>query len=134
MMNTKYLMIASSILMGLLGIALSFAPSEVLEAFNQTPNNTLSLFLQLTGALYFGFAMINWMAKAVLIGGIYARPLCIGNFSHFLIAGLALAKASLNSTSHSVFILVLAIAYVFFAALFGYLLLTNPFKKQVHQA
>lgn len=85
-------MTASSVFMGLIGIALSFMPNEFLEILGQMQNETLNLILQLTGALYFGFAMTNWMAKAVLIGGIYSRPLSIGNFSHFFCCGTCSCK------------------------------------------
>jgi len=128
-MNTKLLMAASSVFMGLIGIALSFMPSEFLEIFGQMPNETLTLILQLTGALYFGFAMTNWMAKNVLIGGIYSRPLSIGNFSHFFIAGLALIKTFFNSNTTSTYIIGLTIIYVLFAILFGYILFTHPIKN-----
>ena len=73
-MNTKLLMTASAVFMGLIGIVLTFMPDEVLKILEQVPNTTLTLSLQLTGALYFGFAITNWMAKTVLLGGIYARP------------------------------------------------------------
>lgn len=132
-MNSKLLMTASSVFMGLIGIALIFMPNEVLETLGLMPNETLTLILQLTGALYFGFAMTNWMAKAVLIGGIYSRPLSIGNFSHFFIAGLALVKISLNSDTSSTYIYGLTIIYVLFAILFGYVLFTHPIKKQTNQ-
>ena len=56
-MNTKLLMIASSIFMGLICIALIFMQSELLKGFGLMPSNTLNLILQLLGALYFGFAM-----------------------------------------------------------------------------
>jgi hypothetical protein len=129
-MNTKILMTASSVFMGLIGIALSFMQSEVLKALGQMPNHTLNLTLQLLGALYFGFAMTNWMAKTVLIGGIYSRPLSIGNFSHFLIAGLALVKASFNSNTTSIYIYGLTTIYVLFAILFGYVIFTHPVKNK----
>ena len=132
-MNTKLLMIGSAVFMGLIGIALSFMPNEVLENLGQVPNPTLALILQLTGALYFGFAMTNWMAKTVLIGGIYSRPLSIGNFSHFFIAGLALIKSSLKSSTSSSYIFILTIIYVIFAILFGYVLFIHPIKKPINQ-
>lgn len=128
-MNTKLIMTASSVFMGIVGIALSFMPNEVLKTLGQIPNSALTIILQITGALYFGFAMINWMAKAVLSGGIYSRPLNIGNFSHFFIAGLALVKTSLNSNTTSTYIFGLTIIYVLFAVLFGYVLFTHPIKK-----
>lgn len=128
-MTTKLLMTVSSVFMGLIGIALSFMPSEVLEILGQVPNEILTLTLQLTGALYFGFAMTNWMAKAVLIGGIYSRPLSIGNFSHFFIGGLTLVKVLLNGNTSSTYIFTLAIIYVLFAILFGYVLFRHPIKN-----
>ncbi len=129
-MNTKLLMTSSSVFMGLIGIALTFMPDEVLKIFEQAPNGTLTLSLQLTGALYFGFAMTNWMAKTVLIGGIYARPISIGNFFHFFIAGLALIKASVSANIASTYIYALTVFYVMFAILFGYVLFAHPKQKQ----
>lgn len=122
-------MIASAIFMGLIGITLTFMPDNVLTIMGQMPNGTLNLILQLTGALYFGFAITNWMAKTVLIGGIYARPLSIGNFSHFLIAGLALIKVSMNTTIANAYIYTLTAFYVLFAILFGYVLITHPKQR-----
>ncbi len=129
-MNTKLLMVASSVFMGLIGIALTFMPDEVLKVLEQVPNATLTLSLQLTGALYFGFAMTNWMAKTVLIGGIYAKPLSIGNFSHFLIAGLALIKFSINADIANTYIYTLTVFYVIFSISFGYVLFTHPKQKK----
>lgn len=128
-MNSKLLMTASSIFMGAVGITLSFASSEVLNAVRQEPNLVIVLISQLTGALYFGFAMLNWMAKTVLIGGIYARPISIGNFCHFAIAGLAFLKATLSQDTLSIFFILLTGIYILFALLFGYVLFTSPTKK-----
>lgn len=128
-MNTKLLMIASSIFMGAVGITLSFASSEVLNAIGQEPNQVFEIILQVMGALYFGFAMLNWMAKAVLIGGIYARPVCIGNFCHFAIAGLALLKSTFSQEPISIVFILLTMIYMLFAFLFGYVFFTSPTKK-----
>jgi len=89
-MNSKNLMIASSIMTGLLGFAASFFPKEILKNIGIATSEMPTLFVQITGALYFGFAVMNWMAKTVLIGGIYARPLCMGNFLHFMVAAMHL--------------------------------------------
>ena len=132
-MNTKLLMTSSSLFFGVIGIAFSFMPNEVLETLGQMQNETLTLTLQLTGALYFGFAITNWMAKATLIGGIYSRPLSIGNFSHFFIAGLALIKTLFNNNTTSKYIIGFAIIYVLFAILFGYIIFTHPIKNKTTQ-
>jgi hypothetical protein len=91
-MNTKILMMASALFMFLCGVLLQFFPDEILLLWGIEEAGIAPLFLQLAGALYIGFAVMNWMAKTVLIGGIYARPLAIGNLAHFLIGALALVK------------------------------------------
>jgi len=122
-MNTKLLMKTSAIVLGATGIILIFMPQEVSRYLNLT-ESTFALF-QILGALYFGFAMLNWTAKANLIGGIYSRPVAIANFTHFLIGGLSLIKLVIHNTSGAC-IWVCAILYVVFSLLFGYVFFTNP--------
>lgn len=122
-MNTKLLMTISAVILGVAGIILSFMPQEV-SYFLSLPE-TNSIVFQILGALYFGFAMLNWTAKANLIGGIYSKPVAIGNFTHFLIGGLALIKL-LPDNTNGTSIWARAILYLIFAALFGYVLFTNP--------
>ena len=77
--------------MGVLGILLTFIPSEILKFLGDPqPQQAAVIALQMAGALYFGFAMINWTARANLIGGIYGRPIAIGNVMHFFIGAMAL--------------------------------------------
>jgi hypothetical protein len=83
--------------------------------------------LQISGALYFGFAILNWTAKENLIGGIYSKPVAVGNFAHFLIGGLALAKLVFKDMSLTY--LLPAIIYSIFAILFGYVFFMNPVSK-----
>ena len=125
-MNTKLLMTASAVVMGILGIITSFMPEELLQALEQTPTNALILIVQITGSLYFGFAIINWMARSYLAGGIYAKPLTMGNFAHFLIAGIAIVKAAIGNTITSKYIFILVIIYLLFAIAFGIVAFTNP--------
>ena len=127
-MNTKYLMASSSAVMAFFGLAASFLPNEILFAIGITPNALAALLVQITGALYFGFGLMNWMAKGVIIGGIYARALCVGNLAHFTLAGIALLKSAVNNGDFRIWIL--AIIYSIFAISFGALLYTNPKQKQ----
>ena len=125
-MNTKILMISSSIFLGALGITFSFIPDETISSLRVTPNQISTLSLQLLGALYLGFAMLNWMAKGSLIGGIYNRPIAIGNFMHFAVGALALIKIITKIHTHSEIVISLTIVYSVFAILFGYVFRTNP--------
>ena len=77
-------------------------------------------------ALYLGFGILNWMAKGTLIGGIYNRPIAIGNLMHFGVGAIALVKISSNIQIHSEIIISLSAVYVIFALLFAYVFRTNP--------
>ncbi|HYU35067.1 MAG TPA: hypothetical protein VEW48_23185 [Thermoanaerobaculia bacterium] len=117
-MNPKLLMMASALVLGLAGVAASFAPAELLTAWGSPATDQTVLVVQILGALYFSFALLNWTAKGVMIGGIYARPVSLGNFLHFTMGALALAKQEL-SHDLGVPIVVALVVYAVFAVLFG---------------
>ncbi|WP_026898985.1 hypothetical protein [Daejeonella oryzae] len=122
-MNTKILMSASAVVLGLAGIFLSFFPLEVSAHLGL--NQSAVIVLQILGSLYLGFAMLNWTAKANLIGGIYSRPVAIGNFTHFMISAIALIKISFIGSGFT-YIWIAALLYSIFAILFAYVLFTHP--------
>ena len=111
-------MAGSAAVMALLGLAASFGPEEVLMVSGVTPIGELKVFVQVAGALYLGFAMLNWMSKDSVIGGIYARPTVLANFLHFFAGGMALLKAAAGGPTSSA-LWPLAIVYAVFAAGFG---------------
>ena len=119
-MNTKLLMTISSLLLALAGIFALFAPDVLLTLCGAPTADPLSTLIQLMGALYFSMAMMNWTAKDSAIGGIYARPVSIANFSQFLIGTLLLAKVVLSS-GFNLAITLLLVVYVIFAILFYWL-------------
>ena len=84
-MNTKSLMTLSAIILALIGISLIFLPKEILDYFELSVSDTLELLMQIIGSLYFAFAMLNWMSKGSIIGGIYNRPIAIANWTHLVI-------------------------------------------------
>ena len=75
-----------------------------------------------------GLGFSAMILLAALIGGIYSRPLSIGNFWHFTVAGLAIIKATINNGNLK-YSLPAAIIYSIFAILFGLVLFTSPAKK-----
>ncbi|WP_239023038.1 hypothetical protein [Pontibacter mangrovi] len=129
-MNTKLLMTISAVTMGMAGLVLSFLPQEVASGLGVP--EAAAVVLQVLGALYFGFAMINWTAKANLIGGIYSRPVALGNLAHFVIGALALAKLAVKDTSLS-YLWVAALIYSVFAILFAYVFFTTPDLKSKYR-
>jgi len=128
-MNTKPLMTLNAIILALIGISLIFLPKEILDYFELSASDTLELLMQITGSLYFAFAMLNWMSKGSIIGGIYGRPIAIANLTHFVIAGLSLIKGIMANPGLSYVIWSIAILYSIFAILFGIVAFKHPVSK-----
>jgi hypothetical protein len=103
-MNTRLILTSCAFLLGLAGIFLTFAPDAACSALGIPASQTGVFAMQLLGALYFAFAMLNWMSKGSPIGGIYNRPISVANFTHFLIGGLTLIKGLLNDPQSSIII------------------------------
>ena len=129
-MRTRILMQASAVFMAVLGLAATFMPQEIVSFAGGTPSGLLVQVVQVTGALYVGSAMLNWMAKGLLIGGIYARPLTVANLSHFAIAALALVKAVASGPQQPA-VLAGAVIYAVFAILFALVFLGHPLMVSV---
>lgn len=114
--------------MGAAGVAGSFAPHELLSAAGIAPDGLLPLVVQLLAALYFAFAMVNWMARGSLIGGIYNRPVAVGNVTHFFIGAFALIRVA--SEQRTPALLVATAVYILFAVGFAMLLFRSPVQSK----
>jgi len=128
-MNTKLIMISSAILLIFVGISLTFFPQEIAGTFLLDAAGSLPLIMQLLGAMYFAFGMLNWTAKENLLGGIYGRPVVIGNLTHFVIGALALLKV-VSTTNPSPLFLSATFVYTVYAILFGMIYLRHPKQTQ----
>jgi hypothetical protein len=131
---TRFLMSASALSLGLLGIVGSFMPDEVLGRLGAPVSPLLMLLMllvllvQVLGALYMGFAALNWMVRDNLIGGIYSRPVAVGNLLHFLTAGLAMLKLLVRAPKLQL-LWPLALVYTVFAAGFAVVLFRHPIRS-----
>ncbi len=125
-MNTKLVMSSSALFMALLGAAATFAPQEILRHYGLIDAPAAVLLMQIAGSLYLAFAMLNWMARSNLIGGIYSRPVALGNFVHFGLIAITLLKIMLRGPLRNSDITVAAIVYSLFAASFGWIVFTHP--------
>ena len=128
-MNTKILMTVSAVAMGMAGIILTFLPQELLQHFQVPVAKPMVYIFQLAGALYLSFAMLNWMARTVLIGGIYSRPLAMGNFLHFTMGAVMFIKA-LAGAHASLSLWLGGGVYGSFALLFGLVIFRHPLKQK----
>ena len=128
-MHTKILMLTSAAWLCVLGLITTFAPAELLSLAGGTPQVLATLLVQALGGLYLGFAILNWMAKDNLIGGIYSKPVALGNFLHFFIVAMALIRA-ITSGHRNTEIVVLALGYIVFAVWFGFVTFTHPLRNR----
>lgn len=124
-MNSKIILILSAVLMALVGLATTFMPQEILSFSGLPPAGMPAVILQIFGAVYLGFAILNWTAKESVTGGIYNRPLTLGNFLHFFAAGMVLLKGAFSFPE----LWIAAGIYLLFAGLFFKLIFTHPLDK-----
>lgn len=120
---SKLLMIVSAAFMAAAGLMLTFAPHELLGASQGGQHAALLPAMQLLGALYLGAAMTNWMSKSNLVGGVFGRPLAMGNLGHFGIGAMALVRIAAGSDAR---FWPLAVLYVVLAAAFGIIAFFPP--------
>jgi hypothetical protein len=125
-MNTKIIMTVCAGVLGITGLVFSFLPQE-LAIFMGWPDSQ-PIVLQMIGALYFAFAITNWTAKANIIGGIYGKPIALGNFTHFSIGTLALGNWIIQNPVIKSTIALTGL-YAIFAIAFGYILFIHPNLK-----
>ena len=114
-MKTKLLMTSSALFCGIIGILLLFLPNEIAEYLNVEPTIITILFLKILSALYLGFGILNWTVKGSLIGGIYNRPIALGNLLHFVVGSIELVKVISNIQIHREIIIFLTAIYNFWS-------------------
>lgn len=119
-------MASSAVLLGFSGLLLTFFPDELSAILVRSGNETLSMFIQIIGAMYFAFGMLNWMSRKSHIGGIYNRPIAIANMTHFMMVGITLTKLKLANSELPAGFWVIVLIYLFFAAVFIKILFTTP--------
>ena len=120
---------ASALAIGAIGLALSFLPEEILSYYGAESEWGSELVLQITGAAYVGFAVMNWMARDILIGGIYSRPLAMGNFVHFVVVTITLLKVLLDGHVR-VEVVIAFVVFAVFAVWFGFVAFTHPIQQK----
>ena len=127
-MKTKWLLTSSAVMMGLLGLIGTFIPKEISKILEIDPSPITLILLQIIGGLYLGFAMLNWFTRSARIGGIYNKPVVLGNLIHYIVVFFALIR-QLAEQSHSIFV-ILALVYFGFAVWFTLVMRSNPLSKQ----
>ncbi|MCK6606400.1 MAG: hypothetical protein L6Q59_16005 [Ignavibacteriaceae bacterium] len=90
--NSKWLMVSSAVVLGVFGLLTSFFAKELLLHTKVTSGGAGEMFMQFLAAGMLGFAFMNWTGRNAVLGGIYGRPIIMGNLIHFSLVLIAMVK------------------------------------------
>ena len=111
-------MTLSAAFLAALGVSASFLPRELLAQARSPGGWFAEVVIQLAGAAWIAFAAVNWSARGNMLGGIYGRPIALGNFAQFAIGAITLLK-NVGSLRDYPALLVVTAGYALFAIWFG---------------
>ncbi|HLT28972.1 MAG TPA: hypothetical protein VK013_02955 [Myxococcaceae bacterium] len=122
---TATLMVSSAVFLLLCGAGATFLPAELLQALGTPATAGAVVLVQIGGAAVLGFAMLNWMSRGSVLGGIYGRPLIVGNLLHFGAGGIGAVKL-LRVHDGLAPLWPVGIGYAIFGVAFAALMLWRP--------
>jgi hypothetical protein len=120
-MLVQRFMEATAIVLGVAALVLIFAPELALAQFGIAPSSAEIPLAELYGAALFGLALTSWMARTMLLGGIYGKAVVSGGFAHALVGAFALAHA-VRASSNNTFLWAACVLYALLALAFGQLM------------
>jgi len=113
----RKLMVASGVVHGIVGVLLIFIPEELLLWTDGNAGDVATLAVSITGAAILGIGMLNYVGRSAIHGGIYGKPILMGNLIFHTVAAISLIKFSLGATGNLMICAALAgILYLIFAA------------------
>ena len=129
-MDTKIIMTSSTLFYAIIGVLICFLPNEIAGYLEVESTIITIIFLNILSALFLGFGILNWMAKGTLIGGIYNKPILIGNLMHFGVGAIGFLKVVFDIRTHLEIVISLTVVYWIFTILFVYIFRTTPIKTE----
>ena len=93
-MAGRLILSLSAFVLAVLGAATLFAPLELVRAVDPVASSATGAVVQAAGSALLAFAALNWMSRDNRIGGIYGRPLAVGNLLLFTTAALSVGRAA----------------------------------------
>ena len=112
-------------MLGVAGVALLFASDELLPVLVAGFPPAGSWLGQLLGAAWLGVAVLNWLQRRTVLGGIYGRPIVLTNLTLYFVSALSLLRSQLAGHGTVIPWLLFALC-VTMALTYGILLLRGP--------
>ncbi len=121
-MKSRSILTINAVVQLILGGVMLFLGDEILPkiGFIGIPN----IIVMIVASLYLGFGLMNWYSRKLPVGGIYARPLVLGNLWHYMIGSFSLLKIIFSNPT--IELGMLTVYYVIFALAFGWLMFKSP--------
>lgn len=116
----------SAVLLALTGAALLFAPVEILGRLAMNVPADAAWLAQLLAAAWLALAVMNWLTRFTMVGGIYGRAVVSANATVYFVSAMVLLSAG-RRLGFSTAIAALAVAAVAMAAVYAFLLFRGPF-------
>jgi hypothetical protein len=123
-MHGRVILTLSASLLFVAGGAALFAPQELAGLVDRGASGEMPLAIQLVGCGLLGFANLNWMSRRNRIGGIYARPIGVGNLVLFATGALAIGKDA-AAGEHSIGLVALCVVFAALALSFAWLVFVH---------
>lgn len=103
----RKILAASSLLLAVLGGGLLFFPDAGADILSLSEGSARSPPLVAGGQL--GFAMLNWTGRGAVYGGVYGRPIVVGNFVNAVITSSMLLRIQMDDGSVSAWLVLVAL-------------------------
>jgi hypothetical protein len=117
---------ASAIVLLAGGLAMLFAADAILPVLVPGFPAEGAWLGQLLGAAWLGVAMLDWMHRTTLIGGIYGRAIVMANLVLYFVGATSLVRPLLRAGAPAAMWLVFA-PFALLALVYGVLLYRGPF-------
>ena len=110
------------------GFALLFGADTILARLAPGAPSSAAWLGQRVAAAWIGVAVMNWMQRTSVLGGIYGRPVVSANLVLYVVGTLSLVRARMHGVLPAVaWVVIVPLALM--AAAYRVLLLRGPFDR-----
>jgi hypothetical protein len=124
-MKSPYLSRISAILLGAPALVLLFAADDLLPALISSFAGRDAWLGQLVASGWLAIAMLNWLSRNTVIGGIHGRPLVLANLTVYVVIATTMWDATASTARPAVMLAGSGVAAVM-AAAYGWLMMLGP--------
>ncbi|PIQ63498.1 MAG: hypothetical protein COV99_02445 [Bacteroidetes bacterium CG12_big_fil_rev_8_21_14_0_65_60_17] len=119
--------VPAAVVLSLTGIVTLFAPEILLSNILGTADATHPL-VSMLGGLMLAFGYMNWMGRNAILGGIYGKPLVMGNLLHGIVGTTSLLDLVTQQSPLPAWGLLAF--YVWYTVSYGILMTRPPWKPE----